>query len=381
MALEAATPECQNDGKATVRFTITDTGIGIRADQVAALFSPFTQADDSTTRKYGGTGLGLAICKQLVEMMGGKIGIDSREGQGSTFWFTAAFEMATDPALASTVRRRFRRICDRAYRGALRFAEWVDGQGTEPRILVAEDNATNRAVALAQLEKLGYQVRRSRQWRRSRRSAAAWRIRSGSDGLRDAGDGRLRSDPPHPQVEHPRIPIIALTASAMSGDRERCIREGMNDYLSKPVELQQLAEVLAKWCPTTDPVGHGPIRRSGGSEQAGGGFRSRGSSEAAHGRQAARGRNRQRLSRRLPDSVEQPAPAATIEADGAGARLQAHALRGSAATVSACSLSAIAAKMEETAGAGEWGRFGTLLPRAVEEFELLKSTLEHVGWL
>jgi PAS domain S-box-containing protein len=96
--------ESRRDGAVTIRFAIADTGIGIRQDQIAALFSPFTQADSSMTRKYGGTGLGLAICKQLVELMGGTIGVESREGQGSTFWFTVLFDLPPPGQAAASSR-------------------------------------------------------------------------------------------------------------------------------------------------------------------------------------------------------------------------------------------------------------------------------------
>ncbi len=146
VTVEAAL-QSQAGGVATVRFSVHDTGIGIRADQVGKLFAPFVQADSSTTRKYGGTGLGLAISRQLVEMMGGTIGVDSREGHGSTFWFTAILELAPpgqgqSAAEAGGVRQSTRRASASPERTA--------------RILIAEDNVTNRQVALAQLRKLGY---------------------------------------------------------------------------------------------------------------------------------------------------------------------------------------------------------------------------------
>jgi hypothetical protein len=135
--------DSQNEGKATVRFTIADTGIGMRPDQIALIFAPFTQADASMTRKYAGSGLGLAICKKLVELMGGTIGIDSREGQGSTFWFTAVFDLAPPSQQPPDNERRMER----------------SGPTTVPKgnrqILVVEDNATNREVVLAPTAEAG----------------------------------------------------------------------------------------------------------------------------------------------------------------------------------------------------------------------------------
>ena len=228
----------QSGNHAVVRFSVTDTGIGIRPEQAEKLFAPFVQADASTTRKYGGTGLGLAICKQLVEMMGGTIGVDSEAGKGSTFWFTIPFEAAAPgPLAAETVRPAAKAP-----------------RNDDRRILVAEDNATNRLVVLAQLKKLGY---------------GATAVTNGSEAveaMRAGGYDLVLMDCEMPVMDgyeatceireslHSDIPIIALTASAMRADRERCMKEGMSDYLSKPVDLGHLGEIIAKWLPVQVPV-------------------------------------------------------------------------------------------------------------------------------
>jgi len=163
VGLEVAV-EGRRDRTVTARFSVTDTGIGIRPDQIATLFSPFAQADSSTTRRYGGSGLGLAISKQLVELMGGRIGVHSLEGLGSTFWFTAIFGLAEQGAAPSAAARPVERRSESAARGM--------------RILVVEDNATNREVLLAQLAMLGYRgtavEMAPRQWRRSRPRGTIW---------------------------------------------------------------------------------------------------------------------------------------------------------------------------------------------------------------
>jgi PAS domain S-box-containing protein len=238
ITLEAAL-ENQSDTMAIVRFTVADTGIGIGADQAERLFSPFVQADASTTRKYGGTGLGLAICKQLVELMGGAIGVNSQQGEGSTFWFTAAFELAS-PGRLQPVSEPAQERSGTARR--------TNPSLHKVRILVAEDNAINREVALAQLRKLG---------------CDAGAVTNGAEAVEAVRRGEYHlvlMDCQMPVMDgfeatrcirsiNPRFPIIAMTANAMPSDRERCLHEGMNDYLSKPVNLDRLADTLARWLP------------------------------------------------------------------------------------------------------------------------------------
>jgi PAS domain S-box-containing protein len=346
--------ECQDGCAATLRFTVTDTGIGIKTGQIPALFSSFTQADSSTTRKYGGTGLGLAICKQLVGMMGGTIGAESLEGQGSTFWFTAVLELALPSQQPPTDERVdvSRASCRRRRALGARVS----------RILVAEDTPTNRKVVLAQLRKLGCQG-----------SAVA----NGAEAVEALRHGRYDAvlmDCEMPVMDgfeatrlirasnRKNIPIVALTASVMQADRERCLSEGMNDFLAKPVELDQLAEVLDKWLPAIAVFDEEALlRRLMGDRKLAGatlkGFLQDVPSQLNN--------LRQRLD----------------AADAPGARSQAHALKGAAATVAAEGLCAAAREMERAGNSAQLDLCGELLPRVVEEFERFRSVLNGAGWV
>ena len=228
------------EGEATLRFTVVDTGIGMAPEQQEKLFSAFTQADTSTTRRYGGTGLGLTISAQLVETMGGSIRVASEQGKGSTFSFTVRFPLPSqEESAAAALAREPAGLASAAADG---FAGL--------RILLVEDNAINQEVARELLERRGARVVQAGD------GAEALRLLGLSgpgyhavlmdvhmpvmDGLE--ATRRIRLDP-----SLDGLPIIAMTASALVPERELCLEAGMNDQVSKPFQAAELFATLARW--------------------------------------------------------------------------------------------------------------------------------------
>jgi PAS domain S-box-containing protein len=260
--------EQQSDKSAMLRFEVTDTGIGIPEETQPRLFQPFHQADTSTTRRYGGSGLGLAICAQLVGLMGGQIGVRSRPGEGSTFWFTVSLEKAAISAAAIEWLNQSKPVkpsellrClaslqpgDRPPAPAQTPSEPLrkmpDVQTPVRHILVAEDNPINQKVVSIQLRKLGYQPDLAGNGREA--LEALKRIHydivlmdcqmpemDGYEATREIRKNEAGSSS--------HTTVIALTAFGLSGDREKCLEAGMDDYLSKPIKLEQLKEMLERW--------------------------------------------------------------------------------------------------------------------------------------
>ena len=217
------------DGRVEARFSVTDTGPGIASDDLGRLFVAFQQLDGSSSRQYGGAGLGLAISKQLTELMGGTITVETAPGRGSTFHFTIVGEPADVPAPRSSEFSRYPRVIGRS----------------PLRILLAEDEAINRFVILGMLQYLGYQadsvnngIEVLQALDREAYDIVLMDIQMpGLDGLEVTRQIR--------DQKGNQIYIIALTAHALSGDRERCLAAGMNDYLSKPLRLTDLQQALA----------------------------------------------------------------------------------------------------------------------------------------
>lgn len=225
----------KNADNVDLKITVSDTGIGIPKKALDTLFNAFTQADGSTTRKYGGTGLGLAIVSQLVDMMGGSLGVESEEGKGSAFWFIASFQCSDQ--IIEPVEQ------------SLRKNEQLQ---LSAKVLLVEDNPINQMVAMKMLQKVGLKAVLANNGVEALEILKQQSFdlvlmdcqmpeMDGFDATRE-----IRKQDIKALYDKP-LPVIAMTANVMSGDRERCLEVGMDDYIGKPVQRDKLESILREW--------------------------------------------------------------------------------------------------------------------------------------
>ncbi|HEV7827148.1 MAG TPA: ATP-binding protein [Mycobacteriales bacterium] len=314
-----------------LRFSVRDSGIGIPADQHERLFQAFTQADPSTTRKYGGTGLGLTISRQLVELMGGVLDFRSAEGKGTTFWADLPLPAVTLPIAEAPVPDPTRL-----------------GAGTRPRsphrVLVAEDNQVNQRVVVAMLDALGYDADVAADGQEALEMFSAGTYAAvfmdcqmpRLDGY--AATRAIRA------LDGPRagVPVIALTASALAEDEQRCRDAGMDDFVAKPLRRETLERMLVRW------VAHEPHPTAAPDVPGAAAMDPRALAElAALGPEAVAA-----VVTTFLDALPEQLAALRAAVDGADAdaeqvRRVAHGLRGSAGYVGATALAEGCARLEE----------------------------------
>jgi PAS domain S-box-containing protein len=221
-----------------VRIEVRDTGTGIAAEQLPRLFQPFTQADESTTRRFGGTGLGLSICRELATLMGGEVGVQSAFGEGSTFWAELPLPGAPAPLVHQPREPRASGSAPEALQGL--------------RVLIAEDHPVNMLIAVAQLEQWGMEVSQASDGRQAIEAVHAaasvgkpfdivlmdvqMPVMGGHDATRE-----LRK-----QFPAEELPIVALTAAALVSERDDALAAGMNDFLTKPIDTPKLHQTLLR---------------------------------------------------------------------------------------------------------------------------------------
>ena len=353
--------DAEDEQSATLNFQIRDSGIGIAADKLESIFEAFTQADGSTTREFGGTGLGLTISRQLAELMGGTVGVVSTKGEGSTFWFTAVLRKQTEcnvqPPLSPLLKN--------------------EPIGESSRILLAEDDQITQLVTKAILVRSGYRVDVAGT------GSVALELLEDNDyavvlmdcmmpvlnGYEAAAVIRDLTS----KVRNHAIPVIALTANAMREDRDKCLAAGMNDYLSKPLEVSDLLAMLEKWTSgcsgnVSESDGRGQCAGAEEKQDAADHFvkdefirRNLGDIELSHAVAVI-------FINSAPDYIESIRSALAAE-DRISLRQSSHKLKGAAANLSLPLVSESARMIEAIAEAGNLENAGQLLYELEQDLE------------
>jgi signal transduction histidine kinase/ActR/RegA family two-component response regulator len=235
----------RNNHSALLEFSVSDTGIGISADKHALLFKAFSQTDSSTTRQYGGSGLGLSIVSGLAQLMGGSVGVQSEPGAGSRFWFRVRAALVT--AAASDTE---------GSPGTTAAQNAITSVHLSGQVMVAEDNPVNCMVIEALLTQLGLEVTLVGDGRQAVNHLMAGHtpdvvLMDLHMPVMDGCEATASIRQWEAEHAHPRIPIIALTADAFDEDRKRCMTVGMDDFLTKPVDLGALQQALCRHLPIT----------------------------------------------------------------------------------------------------------------------------------
>jgi len=316
----------------TLEFSVTDTGVGIPEDKRKDIFQSFLQADDSITRKYGGTGLGLAICQLLVELMGGELSLRSEEGRGSTFSFTSDLKVG-DPAAVERERRE---------------AEIPAPSIPPMSVLLADDNPLNRELASTLLTEQGHRVLAVKNGIEAlnalRETPFDLVLMDIQMPIMDGISATRAIRDPNSGATDPNIPIVALTAHALKGDRERFLEAGMNDYIAKPIKMRDFYNTIARAI-NGRPAALPAPEEERGPNAAANPFDRENALEMLGGKQGLLARMDEIFLRDVPRELDELTDSFRA-GDWANAKRLAHSIKGAARTVGAQRLGAIAEQME-----------------------------------
>ncbi|MBF0429056.1 MAG: response regulator, partial [Magnetococcales bacterium] len=359
--------ERESDSHVIVRFTIRDTGIGMTKDQVNQLFQAFHQADTSITRQFGGTGLGLVISKQLIEMMGGEIRVDSELGVGSRFIFTAQFRRSErmSPSCANES------LSDKQVRDRL----------AGLHLLLVEDNEINQQVARELLESVGIRVTIACTGVEALESVARERFDAVLMDLQmPVMDGLTATRQIRKDYSSQQLPVLAMTANAMTGDQEKCLEAGMNDHIAKPIHPASLYETLIRWvgsdCHSSGALSESTARESDfpllDGVDVGVGLHNLGGNAVLYRTLLAKFiRNQGEACKNMVLCLE--------SGDFVALERIAHTLKGVAATIGAKKLALFAEQVEKLAkGADELERLPNILAETEGEFKRVVAAIHSM---